>query len=127
MAYSEDIAWRVVYRVLYLGQDVALVADKQYGLSVGVTYINSVLRRYRDTGDVQTLQGKRSAPPANKVVHWMEDLEIMKQLIGAPQVTLTNQHALFCATTGNTIKLDAFCKAAYRLGFTRQKVRAREQ
>ena len=56
-AYSEDLAWRVVFRVLFCGQSYGEVCDKQHGLAVSREYIDAVLSRYDETGDVATHQG----------------------------------------------------------------------
>ena len=122
-AYSDDLAWRVVTRIFWFEQPVGQVCDALVGLHVSRHYVESVMRRFYETGDVATHQGKGANPLARASLTRAEDCQIIEQLVASPRVTLKEQCAQFVLDSGVVISYRAFCKAVRRLGFTRKKIR----
>ena len=122
-AYSEDLAWRVVMRVVFFGQGVSEICDPERGLGVSSHYISDVMARYEDTGDVKTRQGQRTFTIDQSALTRAEDWKIMALICNSPRTQLKDIRAQFQLDTGVLIKYRAFCGAVQRLGFTRKKVR----
>jgi transposase len=121
-AHSDDIAWRVVTRLLWFGQPIRQVCDKRLGLGVSRHYVLDVLDRFHATGDVATHQGKGADPLTHNTLTRAEDCQIVQQMLAAPRVTLKEQCAQFVLDSGVIIPYRAFCKAVHRLRFTRKKI-----
>lgn len=121
-AHSDDIAWRVVTRLLWFGQPIRQVCDKRLGLGVSRHYVLDVLDRFHATGDVATHQGKGADPLTHNTLTRAEDCQIVQQMLAAPRVTLKEQCAQFVLDSGVIISYRAFCKAVHRLRFTRKKI-----
>ena len=122
-AYSDDIAWRVVTRILWFGQDVSQVCDARVGLDVSRHYVETVMHRFHATGDVATHQGKGADPLTRMALTRAEDYQIVQQLVASPRVTLKEHLAQFVLDSGVRISYGAFCKAVHRLGYTRKHIR----
>ena len=59
--YCPHIRWHVVFKRLHLGQGHAVVTE---ALGVPKDTQTNIIERFLETGDVQTWQGRREAPPA---------------------------------------------------------------
>ena len=107
-AYSDDIAWRVITRIFWFGQPVSQVCDARNGLDVSRHYVESVMHRFRTTGDVATHQGKGADPLARMALTRPEDCQLIQQLVASPRVTLKEHLAQFV--------LDSGVRISYRRG-----------
>ena len=76
-AYSADLAWRVVFRVLFCGQDFAEVQDAETGLGVSWAYIDQVIKRYLWSGGVATRQGVLPDNKNRRRMDFADDLQLM--------------------------------------------------
>ena len=80
-AHSDDLAWRVVFRWHFLGQTYEEVCDVTHGLGVSRRYVDNVLKRFENSGDVATHQGQGADPMDKRALSRLEDWQIMR-LIG---------------------------------------------
>ena len=130
-AYSPDLAWRVVWQVMdawhwdeYLPNwIVSPIAEGP--LRVSTQYVRNVWNRYWWTGDVATHQGKRDAPPANQIWDVESDMALIQSLTDHPRWQLKDHFAgLVNMEDGKRVSYSTVCKAVWRLGFSRQKIRS---
>lgn len=122
-AHPPALAWRVVFRVLTLGQSVDVVCSREHGLDVSRHYVGDVVQRFEATGDVVTYQGQRRDTASRRIFTRAEDWDIVRLVVGSPRAELKDQHAQFELDTGVVVSYSAFCGAVRRLGFTRKKIR----
>ena len=123
-AYSRDLAWRVVMRVTWFGQDVSQICHPEDGLGVSRHFVSDVMRRFDATGDVATYQGQGADPMERRALSRADSWHIIHLLISSPRTTLKDQRAQFVLDTGVRISYRAFCSAVNQLGYTRKKVRS---
>jgi len=122
-AHPPALAWRVVFRVLTLGQSVDVVCSREHGLDVSRHYVGDVVQRFEATGDVVTYQGQRRDTASRRIFTRAEDWDIVRLVVGSPRAELKDQHAQFELDAGVVVSYSAFCGAVRRLGFTRKKIR----
>ena len=89
--YCPHIRWHVVFKRLHLGQGHAVVTE---ALGVPKDTQTNIIERFLETGDVQTWQGRREAPPANKVLGCDADLRLLGNVIDDPAATLNERVTL---------------------------------
>ena len=123
-AHSDDLAWRVVFRWHFLGQTYEEVCDVTHGLGVSRRYVDNVLKRFENSGDVATHQGQGADPMDKRALSRLEDWQIMRLIVESPRTTLKDHHAQFVLESGVIITYQAFCRAVARLGFSRKKIRS---
>ena len=124
-AHSDDIAWRVIMRWREFGQSPSEIGDEEHGLGVSQSYVLDVIRRYQETGDVATHQGRRVDPLATRAaLTRYEDHNIVQLVVSSPRVTLKEHLVQFKLDTGVLISYSVFCRAVHRLGYTRKHIRA---
>lgn len=75
-----------------------------------------------ETGNVESRQGQRGAPPANQVLDEAAMWALLHELLDNPEYTLKEHHEAFGAETDRIVDISTFCRAVWRLGFTRQKL-----
>jgi transposase len=123
-AHPNDLRWRAVYGIWWDGLAFSDVADRltMGPMRVTAAWVKSMWELFEHTGDVESRQGQRDAPPANLIVDDAAAHTLIQQILDAPGLTLSEQKAEFELTTGKTIHISTFCRAVRRLGFTRQKV-----
>lgn len=124
-ALPEDLRWRAVFGVWWDGLSYQAVAEK---LSMGpmiveARWVKKMWELFLDTGDVQSRQGERAAPPANLIMDELAAWHLIDQLLSEPEFTLNEHHAEFQRETSTTIHISTFCRAVKSLGFSRQRVR----
>ena len=89
------------------------------------SYVLDVIRRYQETGDVATHQGRRVDPLATcAALTRYEDHNIVQLVVSSPRVTLKEHLVQFKLDTGVLISYRSFCRAVHRLGYTRKHIRA---
>ena len=137
MAYSSDLAWRVVYKRLWLCQSWSCIA-RDLGKTArqtqnGVRWVQmarntmrGIVQRYEETGDVRTMMGRRSAPPANLLMTSDRALLLLEMVLDSPSATLQEHHAAFCFQTGQKIHVGTICRAMKQLGITRKQTKRLE-
>ena len=91
---------------------------------VSSKWVRDLWELFDVTGDVQSHQGRREAPPANLIIDELAALEIINQILDHPEYALLEHHAAFQSSTRTSVHLSTFCKAVRRLGFSRQRVSA---
>ena len=132
-ALPPELAWRVVWRAWRRGfwteflpsWFAAEVADPEHGLAVSPGYVHSVWERYWWTGGVDTHQGRREAPPANKKWDVESDIALLKSIAEHPRWQLKEHHLVLNNTeTRQQVSYSVVCAAAWRLGRSRQKIRS---
>ena len=119
--YCRHIRWHVVFKRLHLGQGHAVVTE---ALGVPKDTQTNIIERFLETGDVQTWQGRREAPPANKVLGCDADLRLLGNVIDDPAATLNERCSWFELETGIKVHLSSICRALHRLDFSYQKARS---
>ena len=128
----EALAWLVVFQAFFLCMTTGDIADSLRG-SVPLIWptrealrrwINRVCDRYEECWHVASARGFRIAPPANKALTCVDDMDIVDQIVDSPRTLLKGQHGIFCEHTGNTVSYSTFCKVVARLGLSRQKARS---
>ena len=100
------------------------ISDPRHGLAVSVHYVNDVWMRFYWTGEVETHQGFREAPPALQKLTLEEDMSIILSITEHPRWQLKEHCAAVNSKTGQQIAYSTFCTAVWRLGYTRQKIRS---
>jgi len=132
-AYGDDLAWRVVWRLVFvwrLWEEVvprhiaADVSDDRHGLAVSIHYVRDVWSRFWWSGEVATHQGRREAPPWNKAFSLVEDMALIDSLVAHPRWQIKEHCAAYNADTGKTLSYVTYLRAVWRLGFSRQKIRS---
>ena len=114
----------VVFRWHFLGQTYEEVCDVTHGLGVSRRYVDNVLKRFENSGDVATHQGQGADPMDKRALSRLEDWQIMRLIVESPRTTLKDHHAQFVLESGVIITYQAFCRAVARLGFSRKKIRS---
>ena len=105
-AYSWDLAWRVVWAVWnaeVFEPDVpyAVAHDIEFGpLAVGRKGVQSIWTRFWTTGNVETHQGQRVGPAANRVWTIEHDIQLVKTVVAHPRWQAKEHCAAVCAETG---------------------------
>ena len=124
-AISEDLRWRAVYGVWHDGYDFAQVADRlsMGPLTVSAKWVRVMWQLFCETGDVASHQGRREAPPANRVMDEVMARLLIDQILDSPEFTLNEHHQAFEDATGRQVHISTFCQAVWRCGFSRQRVR----
>ena len=95
-----------------------------HGLGVSRRYVDNVLKRFENSGDVATHQGQGADPMDKRALSRLEDWQIMRLIVESPRTTLKDHHAQFVLESGVIITYQAFCRAVARLGFSRKKIRS---
>lgn len=123
-AHSTELRWMVVLAIWDEGLDPAQVAHKFSSSVLVITarWVTDLWRRYLDTGDVESWQGHREAPPSNTIMTVENAQVLVNILLDSPEHTLQQHLATFQAATGAVIHVSNFCKAMWRLGFTRKRL-----
>ena len=93
-------------------------------MKVNQTWVKAMWKLFIETGDVQSHQGQRDAPPANRIIDELAAMQIIEQILDNPEYTLQEHHAEIQIQMGTTFHISTFCRSVHRLGFTRQRVRA---
>ena len=116
---------RSSFGVWYDGHDFAKVAERlsMGPLSVSARWVQAIWDRFMETDSVQSKQGRRTLPSANQVLDVAAMQAIVDELLDNPEYTLQEHHEGFESATGKHIHISTFCRAVWRCGFTRQKVR----
>ena len=115
--YSEDLRWRVVYMACLQGKTIQEVSRHIY---VSHSTVDQLVRLYRTTGDVRSLQDKHG--PERKLSEF-EELTVLQSFLNNPGVHLIEVQQELLDITGTWISLATICKTAHRLGLTRQKMK----
>ena len=122
MAFSADLAWRVVWLVLLMGMTYREVAELLHPMSIGS--VHNILWRFIETGDVATEQGFRLAQPANTLMTPHMQMRLLEILVDTDaEDTLSELRSAFCRETGVLVSIPCICVAVRRLGYTRKRVR----
>jgi hypothetical protein len=129
LAYSSDLAWRVIWRIWGSGhwaEDLPRwlanqIADPVWGLAVSFHYVRTVWARYWQTGDVLTYQGQRQGPAPNLIFDVEQDILLLKSVLDHPRWQLKDHHGSLSNTaTGQRMSYSALCAAAWRLHLSRK-------
>lgn len=125
-AYPSELRWRAVYKVVYDGLSFSEAADDLSAgpLQVTTRWVSEMYALFEETGDVESVQGARTAPPANRAMSAADSLRLIHQLLDHPEMMLVEHHALFEASSSTTLHISTFCRAVKALGFTRKRVRS---
>ena len=92
-------------------------------MKITAQWVKTMWELFQETGDVESRQGQRVAPPANLIVDHAAAHALVQQLLDSPDATLNEHKAEFESSTGKAIHISTFCRAVWRLGFTRQRVK----
>lgn len=84
--------------------------------------MKGIVKRYRKEGGVDTYQGIRPGPPANKVWSFRRDKQLIDALLDAPGDMLDEIRRKFTRRSGVKPSIATVCRAIHRLGFSRKKV-----
>jgi len=132
-SYPPELAWRVVWRVWladFWAEElpsamVKEIADARVGLAVSPGYVRNVWWRYWCTGGVDTHQGQRVSPPANRKWDVESDMALLKSIAEHPRWQLKEHHlSLINSDTQRRVCYSVVCGAVWRLGYSRQKIRS---
>jgi hypothetical protein len=101
-SYPPELAWRVVFRIPWLRQSIDHVTDERNGLAVSKHYVEDVMRRFEETGAVDTHQGQRTLTSiANqRSLTQVEDWKIAELIVRSPRLTLKEHRVQFLLETG---------------------------
>ena len=80
-AYPERDRWLLVYKRLFLGEDHPVVTKALEGICKNTQKM--IIGRFMETGGVDTHQGLRDAPPANRIVTSEDDLWILGSVMAS--------------------------------------------
>ena len=119
-ALSMDLRWRIVKKSVMYEMVASSIADQ---LDVPLVTVRKVLRRWRETGSVETHQGRRLKDPANTIMtheQCMRLLELVTLL--DDEVMLDEIHMHFCVYAGLELSVATICRAMHKLGFTRKRL-----
>jgi hypothetical protein len=105
-----------VWKRLGKGESPLTVTLELEGISKNCQ--NDILDRFWRTGGVDTWQGRREAPPANRVIDGADDLWLLGDVLDDPTATLCARAATFRRVRGKTVHLSSICRALRRLGLT---------
>ena len=108
-AYPATLRWLVIYKRLVLGFSHREVTQALEGISKHCQ--EDILNRFFLTGDVATFQGRRDAPPVNKVMSAKDDLWLLCSVIDDPSATLDQRAASFKLATGKAVHVSTLCRA----------------
>ena len=108
-AYPATLRWLVVYKRLVLCFSHGEVTQALEGISKHCQ--SDILNRFFLTGDVATFQGRRAAPPVNKVMSAKDDLWLLCSVIDDPSATLDQRTASFKLATGKKVHVNTLCRA----------------
>ena len=121
---SNDLRWRVVWARDGHGDTHAEVAQR---LGISERTVERILKRFDETGDVRTWQGKRggvSTAPWKQKMTYEQDMKLLELVtIMDDKSMLTEIHHQFYLSTEVDISISTVCRAMWRLGFTRKRVR----
>ena len=136
-AYSADLAWRVVWYILWYVFDADENEEKEHLPDwapaavaplyfVSPKYVRSVWQRYWQTGDVATYQGQSSveAQLNARAVDTVDEMNIIHSIMMHPRWQLKEHRAAVCAESKKHITYESFCRAVWRLGYTRKHIRS---
>lgn len=127
MAYGSDLRWRIVYLLTwgYEGRrlEAADVRERLGAPYICVNTIKAILRRFVETGDVETWQGRRAAPPHNLKMTPDRELELVQIVADSPSSTLNEHHAAWETATGEKVHVSTICRVLRNYGFTRKRLR----
>jgi|TARA_B110000046_G_C12976147_1_gene391224 transposase len=129
LTWSEDVRWMVVWRREFRGQSYRHIRKR---LSSGPrrkgpskTTIKRIVKRFREEGGVDTRQGARAAPPANRIFDRRNDWALLKALADSPGDMLDEIRDKLTALTGARPHVSTVCRAIWRLRHSRKRVRLR--
>jgi hypothetical protein len=131
-AYSEDVRWMVVYKRIVLGHSACRVQHDLEGLRAGerpkqrhlaAETQDAWVALFLRTGTVTSQQGRREAPPANKVMQLDEVHWLFTQMLQHPTRKLREHANEFELEHGQRVAKSTLCHAARSLlVFRRQRV-----
>jgi hypothetical protein len=81
-------------------------------MQITAQWVKTVWVVFQETGDVESRQGQRVAPPANLIVDHAAAHALVQQLLDSPDATLNEHKAEFESSTGKAIHISTFCVSA---------------
>ena len=72
---------------------------------VEARWVKTMWELFIDTGDVQSHQGERTAPPTNLIMDELASWQLINQLLDKPEYTLNEHHAEFQLETATSVGL----------------------
>ena len=120
-AYDASTRWLVVYHRVILGRDHMETTEALAGIHKSTQKL--IVDRFLETGDVQTWQGRREAPPHNRVLSAENDLYLLGMVADDPCATLEARNQSFRLATGKRVHVSSICRAMHRLDLSYQKAR----
>lgn len=116
-AYSEDIRWRMVYQVKFLGKAYSEIASN---LNVDASTVCRIVSLFDTTGDVCPKQ----YPPNTGTVK-LTDIDkflILELVVDKPGIYLREIQQQLVQDTGTEVDTSTICRFLHSSGFTRQKL-----
>ena len=123
---SAQLRWLVVWKRALCGHRWARI-QKAFSAGPahpgpGKTQLQGIVRSYRRGNGVETRQGVRPRPPANKTWNFRRDKMLIDILLDAPGDMLAEIRRKFGRRSGVRPSIPTVCKAIHRLGFSRKQV-----
>ncbi len=116
--YSDDLRWRMVYQRLFYERSIEEIAAQ---LFVCPKTVYRTLSTFWNTGDVKPCRMGRPTGSVSLFPH--EEYIIIDCLLRTPQIQLNEIASHIINATGSAFGPETLCRALYRLGITRKKVR----
>jgi len=119
-ALSKDLRWRIVKKSVMHELTANSIADH---LDVPAPTVKKVLRRWRETGSVETHQGRRLADAHNTIMTHEQSMRLLELVtLLDDEVMLDEIHEQFCVYAGLELSVSTICRAMHKLGFTRKRL-----
>ena len=107
-ALSVDLAWRVVWKRLLYEQTEEQVASD---LLITSRTVSNIMRRFNETGHVETRQGERLADPHNKCMTFEMDMKLLEMVTVLDDKSMLQEIAAqFSANTGVEPHISSICR-----------------